>query len=254
MLGSLATIALVLIAAPLSAPALAAQGPITVRGTVRMGDGASVQHVDLGRTVVFLEAHPSLDGQKPRGPRPQIAQRNKAFIPDLLVVSQGTSVEFPNWDPFSHNVFSRSAVASFDLDRYPRGESKNYEFREAGIVQIFCNIHPQMKAIVVVVPNEHYARADAQGQFALQDVPPGQFSLVAWHELAGSGRQPIEVRPGMAGDIALTVQPQLQQPQQRSLTDSRRGGRKAGGVERGLGIKRERLGLPVVNESHPAPR
>src|SRR5687767_12275764 len=121
---------------------------------------------DLAGAVVFLDAHPALSAEPPKnGEHPQIAQRNKAFQPALLVVSRGTTVEFPNWDPFSHNVFSRSRAAQFDLDRYEQGASKSYTFNNPGVVQLFCNIHPQMKAVLVVTPNRCFTRADSEGRF-----------------------------------------------------------------------------------------
>jgi plastocyanin len=211
---------------------------------------ASAANQDLSRAVIYLDAHPELISEPPaEGQRPQIAQQGKAFVPDLLVVTRGTTVEFPNWDPFSHNVFSRSRAASFDLDRYPQGQSKSYQFKEVGVVQVFCNIHPQMRAVLVVVPNECVTRADAQGRFVLANVPPGRHVLVAWHERGGEQRQTIDVPDGGLRDVVVTLSGET--TRERAEPRAQRSNRS--GVERGLGVKRERLNLPTVNDTHPAP-
>src|SRR5437867_4173159 len=91
---------------------------VVIGGNISLTAGGANQSQELSRAVVYFDAHPALSGDARRDePRPQIVQRDKAFVPDLLVVPQGTTVEFPNWDPFSHNVFSRSRAAPFDLDR-----------------------------------------------------------------------------------------------------------------------------------------
>jgi len=209
-------------------------------------DGGETSRGQLARTMVFLEEHPQLRAAPPEGPRPQIVQRGKAFVPDLLVVVQGTTVEFPNRDPFSHNVFSRSRAAQFDLERYRQGESKSYSFDTAGVVQLFCNIHPQMKATVLIVPNRCFTRADTRGNFTLRDVPPGRFVLVAWHENAGHQRFTLDVPPDGRRGVQVTLAATTVRPQAAPQARTR-------GVERGLGVKRQRLNLPVVTDSHPAP-
>ncbi len=217
-----------------------------VTGVVSIAAGGQ----EPSRLVVFLDADPSLAPAPPDGQRPQIVQKGKAFVPDLLVVSQGTTVEFPNWDPFSHNVFSRSQAASFDLDRYGQGQSKSVTFNNVGLVQIFCNIHPQMKASLLVVPNRYFARADTQGRFALRDVPPGRYVLIGWGLRAGEQRQMIEVPPEGLRNIAIALsgastREAPAEPRDAVVRDP--------GVARGLGVKRERLNLPIIQDLHPAP-
>ncbi len=186
--------------AALAVPAAAKAADIT--GVVSIAAGGQ----EPSRLVVFLDADPSLTATPPpEGARPQIVQKGKAFVPDLLVVSQGTMVEFPNWDPFSHNVFSRSQAASFDLDRYGQGQSKSVTFNNVGLVQIFCNIHPQMKTSLLVVPNRYFARADSQGKFALRDVPPGRYVLIGWGLRAGEQRQTIVVPPDGLRDLNIAL-------------------------------------------------
>ena len=220
-----------------------------LQGRIEITGGSAFLKPDVSRAVVYLASHPALDQVPLDSKRPEIIQKNKTFVPDLLVVPRGTEVEFPNWDPFTHNVFSRSRAASFDLDRYPQDQSKRYKFNEVGVVQIFCNIHPQMKAVVLVVPNRFFARADAQGRFQLTDLPLGDFELVVWHERCEEQRQSVRMAAGRPTEISVT----LRDGSSRGSDADARRRQTYDGVERGLGIKRERLNLPVVEESHPAP-
>ncbi|MEA2734943.1 MAG: hypothetical protein QOE14_1394 [Humisphaera sp.] len=229
------------------------RGVVTGRVTIARGWGAPKP--DLSRAVVYLASEASLDAEPAAadaaGKLQIIAQRDKTFVPNLLVVRRGTEVEFPNWDRFEHNVFSRSAAApAFDLDRYPYGQSKTRRFDKLGVVQIFCNIHPQMKCVVMVTPNRFFARADANGNFELKDVPPGRFELVVWHDRCAEQRQAFELQAGGAVDVTFA----LEEDRGRVLSSSDVNRRRSYGVERGLSVKREPLNLPVVKESHPAPR
>ena len=224
----------------------------TVSGTLtgQSAAGGAIQAVDLARSVAYLESSPAIPSDSADASRrPQIAQHGKAFTPDFLVVVVGTTVGFPNWDPFSHNVFSRSRAASFDLERYGQGQSKSYTFNNAGVVQLFCNIHPQMKAVLLVVPNRCFARADAQGRFSLADVPPGRYMLVGWNERAGEQRLTIDIPPTGLQGLTLTLSPAAA----REPIVPRAAPPEPAGVARGLGVKRERLDLPVVGGQHAAP-
>src|SRR5262249_50589595 len=120
-----------------------------VRGRVSINGGPLFQKPDLSRVAVYIGSDEKLDQNSGPAKRAIIAQRDKTFIPNFEVVPRGTDVEFPNWDDYDHNVFSRSAAApAFDLDRYPKGQSKTRTFDKIGVVQVFCNIHPQMRAVI----------------------------------------------------------------------------------------------------------
>jgi hypothetical protein len=180
----------------------------------------------------------------------EVQQINKAFKPDFLVVPRGTDVEFPNWDNIAHNVFSRSAAApAFDLDRYPHGQSKSRRFEKVGVVQVFCNIHPKMRAVIFVTPNRCFDRPDGEGAFEIKGVPSGTYELVVWHERCEEARQTIRVTSNESPAVSVTLKPDARQ----ALTNV--GAQRAEPYRegRGLSVKRERLGLPVVKESHPAP-
>jgi len=111
----------------------------------------------------------------------EIRQENKAFVPASLVVQRGTRVTFPNMDPVYHNVFSSSATQAFDLGSYRQGDKPGaVTLNKPGVVEVFCNMHSQMRAAVLVVPNGYYAKVAPDGTFRLENVPLGARRLVAW--------------------------------------------------------------------------
>ena len=113
---------------------------------------------------------------------PQLVQKNRVFDPHILAVQVGSQVDFPNRDPFFHNVFSLFNGKRFDLGLYEAGSTRGVRFDRAGICYIFCNIHPQMSAVVVVVDTPYFAVSDALGEIAIPHVPPGRFQLNFWEE------------------------------------------------------------------------
>ena len=111
-----------------------------------------------------------------------LLQKNRTFIPHLQVVPVGTAVRSPNADPFFHNVFSLFDGKRFDLGLYEAGSSKSVTFSRAGVSYIFCNIHPEMSAVVLALTTPLYAIADKNDSFALPDIPPGNYTLHVWIE------------------------------------------------------------------------
>ena len=150
---------------------------------------------ERSRVVVWLEGPPPA-GVAPASmtstPLPQVAQLDRRFSPDLLVIPAGSTVSFPNMDPIFHNIFSLSHAKSFDLGSYDQGQTRRVSFPRAGIVDVYCHLHPNMEATIVVTPNRWYARTDAtSGQYRIPNVPPGQYTVVAWHKYAGFFRKTI---------------------------------------------------------------
>ncbi|MBI4540555.1 MAG: hypothetical protein HY704_13725 [Gemmatimonadetes bacterium] len=135
----------------------------------------------------------SLDARMPPAGNPQLVQQDTLFRPSILLVPVGTTVGFPNRDPFFHNVFSYSNPRRFDLGRYPQGESKAVRFDAPGIVKVYCEVHKWMRAAIVVVENPHYAVVGADGTFSMPDVPPGRYELVVWHMDRGQKTLRVEV-------------------------------------------------------------
>ncbi len=126
-------------------------------------------------------------------------QRNENFIPHVLAITTGTSVEFRNSDRTYHNVFSLSKDNRFDLGRYGRGQSKSVRFERPGVVRVFCDIHSHMSAFVLVFAHRYFAVTDAEGRYRIEDVPPGAYTLVAWNE--GQARESRSVRVGEEGTV-----------------------------------------------------
>ncbi len=112
---------------------------------------------------------------------PQLVQKNKSFQPSLLVIPAGGKVEFPNRDPFFHNVFSLFEGKRFDLGLYESGTTRFVQFDKPGISFIFCNIHAEMSAVVIAVATPYYAISDARGDLAISDVPPGRYQFQIFH-------------------------------------------------------------------------
>jgi plastocyanin len=137
----------------------------------------------------------------------QMLTRGKAIAPHVLAVPVGSTVSFPNDDPISHNLFSLSAGNSFDLGLYRRGPGKSHSFDSAGIVNVYCNVHPNMSAVVHVMPTPYYAFADGSGNYSIPDVPAGKYTLVAWNEQGGAARSDIDVAAtgAVTGNVALTL-------------------------------------------------
>ena len=146
------------------------------------------------KVVVFLS------GVKPPAPpapmRVSIVQRGEQFLPPVTAVTVGSTVDFPNEDPFFHNVFSLSRARTFDLGRYPSGESRARTFPREGIVKVYCDIHSHMSALIMVLDHPWFTIPTEAGAFTLPPVPPGEYTLVAWHERIGEQRQKIKVAPG----------------------------------------------------------
>lgn len=112
---------------------------------------------------------------------PQLVQKNKSFQPNLLVIPVGGKVEFPNHDPFFHNVFSLFEGKRFDLGLYESGTTRFVQFDKPGISFVFCNIHAQMSAVVIALATPYYAISDARGDINFKDVPPGRYELQIFH-------------------------------------------------------------------------
>jgi plastocyanin len=115
---------------------------------------------------------------------PRLVQKDKRFDPHLLVIPAGTAVEFPNHDPFFHNVFSLFEGKRFDLGLYEAGTTRVVHFDRAGVSYIFCNIHPEMSAVVVALKTPYYGVSDASGKVSIPRVPEGRYTMQVWSERA----------------------------------------------------------------------
>ena len=137
--------------------------------------------------------------------RRQIRQEHESFLPRVVAITRGSFVDFPNGDPFFHNVFSLSGAGTFDLGRYPDGQSRSRQFTRAGLVKVYCHIHSQMSASILVLDHPYFAMPDDDGVFVLPDVPAGPYTLVAWHERVGEQVSGLNVQPGHATTIEMRL-------------------------------------------------
>ena len=192
-----------LAALTVSAVSVVAQRPNTpeefaVSGRITILENPGVVATDVGSTVIFLE--PVAAGKGTAAPMAvQIAMQSKQFVPRVRVVTTGSRVDFPNQDPFRHNVFSNTPGGTFDLGLYPRGIARGASFRRAGVYPIFCNIHSRMSAFVVAVSTPYHTQAQADGSWTIESVPPGRYILHAWHERAAERTREIVVEDAVRG-------------------------------------------------------
>jgi plastocyanin len=153
------------------------------------------------QTIVYAE---SLDGGRPQGQKFRMTQKNKTFVPHVLAIPVGSTIAFPNDDSIFHNVFSLSRPAPFDLGLYREGASKSLTFSVPTTYWVFCNIHPQMSSIILVLPTSYITEADARGNYRL-DLPPGRYRVTAWSERAepASVELTVSAGPASASEILL---------------------------------------------------
>ena len=159
----------------------------TVRGHVEITGNHSSRKTSFPSTVVWLTPLPGAGGpqaslQAGAGGSLRLIQKNKSFEPHILVAPVGSVVEFPNRDPFFHNVFSLFEGKRFDLGLYEAGSSRIVHFDRPGVSYIFCNIHPEMSAVVITLTTPLYAISNGAGQLSIANVPYGRYLLHSWSE------------------------------------------------------------------------
>jgi plastocyanin len=149
------------------------------------------------RAVVYLESSQlSPAAFPPPEKNPTLDQRDLQFRPQVLPILAGTAVDFPNRDNLFHNVFSYSHPREFDLGRYPKDDSRSVRFDLPGVVRVYCDIHSQMNATILVLSNPYFATPADDGTYVIKEVPEGKYSLVFWYDRDAVERRRIEVRNG----------------------------------------------------------
>lgn len=165
---------------------------------------------DASDVVVWLVPVADASAQPaapPAGPQPQIAQYNKSFEPHVSVVQVGRYVQFPNRDPFLHNVFSLFDGKRFDLGFYEAGSSKTVHFDRPGVSFLFCNIHPEMSAAVVAVDTPYFGKSDRSGRISIANVPDGKYQLNVWYERSLPDAMKAAGRVVTISDAARSIEP-----------------------------------------------
>jgi len=205
------TAALVALMALLAIRPATPQAPAVVRGRVEIGIPITIRRPTAAypaRTVPAPALAPESERRHVvvylRDARPQmvspmrvaIRQRNESFTPRVVAVTIGSEVEFPNDDPFYHNVFSLSRARNFNLGRYPRGDTRRVRFARPGIVKVFCEIHSHMSATVMVFDHPWFAVPGEDGRFELPAMPAGERQITAWHERLGDTTMRVRLESG----------------------------------------------------------
>lgn len=174
-------------------------------GVGDLGARVAAATPDLRRGLVYLEVAPRSAFDEGEPARVMMDQRNETFVPRLLAIETGTTVDFPNSDAIFHNVFSLSRAKRFDLGRYAAGKSKAVRFDRPGVVRVFCDIHSHMSAFIVVFNHPYFKVTEADGRFRIDNVPPGTYTLVGWYEGEARVRKAVTVIAGAAADVELVA-------------------------------------------------
>jgi plastocyanin len=160
---------------------------------------------DRFKSVVYLESAPRGAFEQNEGGHAVMDQRNETFVPHVLAITTGTTVDFPNDDRIYHNVFSLSKTKRFDLGRYAVGHSQSVRFDRPGIVRVFCDIHSHMNAFILVFSHPFFAVTDAEGHYHIDNVPPGTYGVIAWNEGVSSDPHQATVPDGAAAELDFTL-------------------------------------------------
>lgn len=170
----------------------------SISGKVSGVSGESVVYVDTiqGKTFPAPTKNPLMD------------QKGLLFQPHILAVQQGTTVEFLNSDKVAHNVFWTSVGGnkklSHNLGTWPQGEKRSFKFDNPGAVPLLCNVHPEMAGYIVVAPTPYYATSDKSGEYKIENVPDGSYTVTAWHEGAKNQSKPVNVSGDSKADFTLS--------------------------------------------------
>lgn len=161
---------------------------------------------DRSQSIVYLETAPQRAFEGRAAGSAVLDQREETFVPYVLAVTVGTTVEFPNNDSIYHNVFSFSKPKRFDLGRYPQGRTKSVRFDRPGIVRVFCEIHSHMSAFILVFSHNYFAATDEDGSYRIGAVPPGVYDVSVWTDGKVRMTRSVTVVSGGAADLDFVVE------------------------------------------------
>jgi plastocyanin len=160
-----------------------------------------------GESVVYVEAIAGKTFPAPTA-KPVIDQKGLMFVPHIVAVQQGTTVEFLNSDKVAHNVFWPSVGGNkkltHNLGTWPQGEKRPFKFDNPGAVPLLCNVHPEMAGYIVVSPTPYFATSDKSGEYKIENVPDGSYTVTAWHEGAKNQPKPVTVAGDSKADFTLS--------------------------------------------------
>ncbi|MGA2346120.1 MAG: carboxypeptidase regulatory-like domain-containing protein [Candidatus Sulfotelmatobacter sp.] len=160
-----------------------------------------------GKSVVYVEAIAGKTFPAPTN-HPVMDQKGLVFAPHVMIVQQGTAVDFLNSDTVQHNVFwtaiGSDKKAGHNLGTWPKGEKRSFTFDKPGVVPVLCNVHPEMAGYIIVSPTPYFAETDDSGNYKIKDVPDGSYTVTAWHEGAKNQSKPVTVAGGGKADFTLS--------------------------------------------------
>lgn len=169
-------------AACVSSSATRAQGAVS--GQVAILEKAQDPTEDMANAVIYLEAAGGAKS-RPVATNTSIALQARQFAPRVRVITEGSKIEFPNQDPFTHNVFSKAPQGPFDTESFGRGKTRDNVFKTSGVYPLYCNVHPKMTGFVVAVKTPYFTQASADGRFTIDKVPAGKYAIHLWHDRGG---------------------------------------------------------------------
>ncbi len=182
--------------------AVASSRPLAIAYSSRWQPAQGHPPSEISNVVVYLQGMPTT-------PVPQrqyeLRQEGELFLPHVLPIGRGARVSFVNADPYYHNVFSLSRVGTFDLGRFPRGQSRDRQFLEPGLVKVFCHLHSEMSAVIMVLNHPWFATPGSDGGFVLANVPAGRHTIAAWHERIGEARTAVDVPAGGTAKVEFVL-------------------------------------------------
>lgn len=181
----------------------AAAAPLNGRVSFNLSRG---QKPVTNETLVWLEPVSGVRNIRRAAPvTVTMTTRGKMLLPHVLAIPVGSTVNFPNEDPISHNLFSLSSPNQFDLGLYRAGAGKSHTFTAPGVVNVYCNVHSNMSSVIHVLSSPYYTFADANGNFSFNDVPSGRYDVMAWNEMGGTSRTPVDIGAGAAPPLSLVL-------------------------------------------------
>lgn len=178
----------------------------SVTGQVSIQERPGEVTEDIQNVVVFLEPVGPAAARAPKlsPTNTSIALQSRQFSPRVRVVTEGSRIQFPNQDPFSHNVFSKMN-GGFDTGVYGRGKTKDQTFKEQGVYPIYCNVHPRMTAFIIALRTPYFTQAGNDGRFSLENVPPGAYKLHVWHDRTSEVTQDLTVSATGAANLRVAL-------------------------------------------------
>lgn len=182
---------------------IATAPPSAAYGSRRVEKGPPRGGSELSNVIVFVQDPPRISPLP--ATRARILQENETFSPRVVAITRGSTVDFPNGDPFFHDVFSLSRRGTFDLGSYPRGQTRSHTFRRAGLMKVYCHIHSHMTASIMVFDHPFFTIPKPDGSFTIDGVPAGSYKVSAWHERIGENSQSVTIDAGRTSDIQFTL-------------------------------------------------